>query len=317
MNSVWTANGYSNLIMEATSHLTYLETVKNDGMPDADSLHYHIKNKITSTDILRCNFLELTRKQLRKLRGRKAILILDETHEPFYGNVNSIIGWVHEYKPEKGCTGSLKFLCASILIGDERYFLDAVPIKVFYDMRKEVEEMLDRIIQNYGIKIEVALLDRGFGKSSEIISLFEERRIKYIMLFLEFSNVKEIIKGVESFKRIQFEVKGVKTKLVVIRDENKGFYWKFVTNLAFRDFWKYVKVYRMRWNIETGFRVTDEARIKSKSIDMRVRYFFFLTSLILYNMWYILDKPVPFRRFVISFFEIIEKGLDNSKCRVT
>jgi len=113
------------------------------------------------------------------------------------------------------------------------------------------------------------------------------------------------VKEVEYYKRMPFEVKGIKTTLVIIRDEK--FDWKFVTNLRFVDFVKYIKVYKKRWNIETGFRVADEAKIKTKSLDIRVRYFLFLVALILYNIWYFLGKPVTFKRFVIRFFDILDE----------
>ena len=229
--------------------------------------------------------------------------MLDETHEPFYGNINNNPLWVHEYRPEKGCTGSFKFLCASIIFNSKRYFLDSIPLNIFYDMRKEVGRVLENI-ESYGMKIEVALLDRGFSKSSEVIDLLNKRKLRYLMLYPEYRNVGKIVKEVELYKRMPFEVKGVKTTLVIIRDEKCD--WKFVTNLRFVDFVKYVKVYKMRWNIETGFRVADEARIKTKSLDIRVRYFLFLIALIMYNLWYFLDKPVSFKRFVIRFFEILD-----------
>lgn len=309
-NSVWDSFGFANLIIKAASHLTYLETVNDEGIPSADILQYHIKDKIENTGVIHKNFVELTKKQLKGLKVKKVILILDETHEPFYGNINNNPIWVHEYKPEKGCTGSFKFLCASIIFDDKRYFLDSIPLNIFYDMKKEVEKVLTTI-ESYGVGIEVALLDRGFSKSSEIINLLNQRKLRYLMLYPDCENVKRIVKEVESYKRMPFEVKGIKTTLVIIRDEKYD--WKFVTNLRFVDFVKYIKIYKKRWNIETGFRVADEARIKTKSLDIRVRYFLFLIALILYNIWYFLGKPVTFKRFVIRFFEILDEFASSEK----
>lgn len=303
-NRVWDSFGYASLIIEAASHLTYLETVNSGGIPGADGLQYQIKDKIENTEIIHKNFIELTKKQLKGLKGKKVTLILDETHEPFYGSINNNPIWIHEYKPEKGCTGSFKFLCASIIFNDKRYFLDSIPLNIFYDMKKEVEKVL-ATIESYEIGVEVALLDRGFSKSSEIINLLNQRKLRYLMLYLEYENVKKIVKEVECYKRMPFEVKGIKTTLVIIRDEKYD--WKFVTNLRFKDYVKYIKIYKMRWNIETGFRVADEARIKTKSLDIRVRYFLFLVAIILYNIWYYLGKPVTFKRFVIRFFEIMSE----------
>ena len=301
-NSIWAPEAYANLIAEAAKHLTYIETVNNPDMPNADSLHYHIENK-TQEDILHTNFLEMARKQLNRLKGKEITLILDVTHEPFYGSINSNPELIHEYKPEKGCSGSFKFLVALVEADNQRYFLDAVPLPLIYSLKGEAGEMLGRI-RGFGMKIKVVLLDREFGRSSEIIDLLNRSGLKYLSMYPDYVNVKEIVKTVESYARMPFEVRGVKTSLVVIRD--KDYDWKLVTNLRFRDFANYVKTYKKRWNIETGFRVTDEARIKTKSVDIRVRYFLFLAALILYNIWYLLSKPMSFKRFVMKFWDIVE-----------
>jgi IS4 transposase len=232
------------------------------------------------------------------------ILILDETHEPFYGNINNNPTWVHEYKPEKGCTGSFKFLCASIIFNDKRYFLESIPLNIFYDMKKEIERILTTI-ESYGIRIEVVLMDRGFSKSSQVIDLLNKRKLKYLMLYPEYKNVEKLVKEVECYKRIPFEVRGVKTTLVVVKDEKYA--WKFVTNLNFKESVKYIKVYKNRWNIETGFRLADETRVKTKSLDIRISYFFFLLALILYNIWYFLGKPTSFKKFVLSFNSTVNR----------
>ncbi|MFW6013855.1 MAG: hypothetical protein ACOCQG_01660 [Candidatus Nanoarchaeia archaeon] len=38
----------------------------------------------------------------------------------------------------------------------------------------------------------------------------------------------------------------------------------------------YVLTYKRRWRIETNYGVEDEAKIKSKSINYLIRYFYFL-----------------------------------------
>ncbi len=282
--------------------MTYLETVGGNGLPSADSFHFHMR-KVESTENIHRNFIELTGKQLKKLKGKKVVLLIDETHEPFYGNVNNNPLWVHEYKPGKGCSGSFKFLCSSIIVDGRMYFIDASPISMFDSMKIKLEETFETM-ESYGLRIEAVLMDRGFSKSSEIIDLLNRRKLRYLMLYPGYKNVEKIAKETELYKRIPFEVKGVKTTLVIIRDEKYD--WKFVTNMIFKDFVKYIKVYKKRWNIETGFRVADEARIKTKSLDIRVRYFLFLVGLILCNLWHLLGRPIPFRKFLIKFLEILE-----------
>jgi hypothetical protein len=43
--------------------------------------------------------------------------------------------------------------------------------------------------------------------------------------------------------------------------------------------------YPKRWNLETGFRVHDEARIKSKSLNSKIRFFYHLLGMLLIILW--------------------------------
>lgn len=289
-NPTWNVSDYAGIIAEATRYNTYFETIKIDWLPGPDITHMRIHD--TDTHGLHKNFLSLTEKQMRNLKKKPVILILDETHEPFYGK--SFTPWIHPYKPKKGCTGSYKLLVASILAGDTRYFLDAVPLNLFSDRDKKIEEILDRLRE---LNIKVVLLDRGLSCSS-VIRVLKARKLRYLGLFKKYGNVKAILRSIRSsYLRTPLEVNGVETNLVIVRDER--FDWTFVTDLKFKDFVEYVQVYRLRWNIETGFRVHDEARIKTKCVDIDVRYFLFLIGLLLYNIWKDLPEDMPFKRFLI------------------
>ena len=48
---------------------------------------------------------------------------------------------------------------------------------------------------------------------------------------------------------------------------------------------EYVHLYCKRWQIETNFRMEDQVRIKSKSVQVIIRYFYFMISLLLHAAW--------------------------------
>ena len=293
-NAVWGAINYAELVAAAASHNTYLETVNSETMPNADTLHYRIS---TDTDVnkLMHKFLTLTHKQLRKLKGRKAIVIVDYTCEPFFGKTQD--EWVHGYRPAPGSRGCYKFLSASIIVGEERYFVYAKPVSTIADETFELWQMLTHL-QILGIKPKVVLMDRGFARDSENLALLHDLGIKYLGLCPKHRNIKKIIgKMKRSFINRKFKVRGVPTRLVIGKEEKIT--WVFATNMDIADFVKYKKLYKKRWNIETGFRVQDEARIKTKSTDIRVRYFLFLAAMLLYNAWKSLRIAISFKRFVI------------------
>ena len=146
--------------------------------------------------------------------------------------------------------------------------------------------------------IKAVLLDRGLAKNAENLALLRDMRVRYLGLYPKYRNIKRVIGRMKrAYKNCAFRVKGVPTRLVIGRENID---WVFVTNLPEKEFVTYLRLYKRRWNIETGFRVHDEARIRTKSINIRVRFFLFLVALVLYNMWKILGMPTPFKRFVIG-----------------
>lgn len=297
-NAVYGARDFTKLLSEAAGYNTYAETVKSDALTDADNLYYRIKADTDIQNLLE-SFIKLTDKQARRLKGRKAVVILDYTYEPYFGSGWSI--WTHEYKPVNGCRGCYKMLAASVLADEQRFFVYAKPVSLMDNETEEIELALG-CIRHLKIGIKVVLLDRGFTKSSRNLGLLNSKNIRYLGLYPKYRNIKTIIKETKrNFINRMFRVKNVKTRLVIGKQK---IVWVFVTNLERKDFFTYLKLYKKRWNIETGFRVQDEAQIKTKSTDVRIRYFLFLISMILYNSWKSMKICIPFKRFVIEFQKI-------------
>lgn len=59
--------------------------------------------------------------------------------------------------------------------------------------------------------------------------------------------------------------------------------------------------YPKRWNHETGFRIHDEAKIKSKTHNAKIRFFYHLISMLLIILWRLQNNKVciiVFKRFL-------------------
>jgi hypothetical protein len=88
----------------------------------------------------------------------------------------------------------------------------------------------------------------------------------------------------------------------------KSFDWAFTTNQSSINLDYIVAMYKGRWRIETGFRVQDEAQIKSKSTDARIRFFFFVYEQVLQLLWVVLYKEdVSFKRFILDIYDLCEE----------
>jgi hypothetical protein len=297
-NAEYDSRDYTDLLLRAASFNTYVETVKVGGKPDADSLHYHLHDK-SELEGIRSAFGLVTKEELRELSGKQAIVIFDVTNESFYGSTTN--PWIHGHKPDPGTTGCFKLFTASVLAGEKRYFLDSKLLNIFSDPVKEVLRVLSWL-REHNIKIRVVLFDRGLT-SSTLLRMLKSENVNYLGLCPKYENIKRIILDMDKTDKFvlrqEFEVNGVGTKLVIVREEKWD--WTFVTNMEFKHAAKYIRLYRKRWNIETGFRVQDEARIKTKSTNPIIRYFYFLVSALLYNLWKLLSLGIPFKRLLIEF----------------
>ena len=170
----------------------------------------------------------------------------------------------------------------------------------------------DNYARSLSIIIEAVLFDRGFYIGN-LIQYLNDNRIKYLIFVPENEAMKDYIALTNKFAYFNHVIKWNKyrsnwktpVKIVIIWDEiiRKGkkieYYWIFATNLKHSI--SLIKTYKQRWQIETDFRVHDEARIKSKSNIPIVRYFYFLTSLVLMANWQVnrIKHPkVPFKRYL-------------------
>jgi len=171
--NIYSPKDYMKLLVLAQDKNTYIETVSGNGLPSADMFHINVKEG-TSLGTLRDSTRKRAIKQIGN-RNQKVIAIFDETHEPYYGFEKN--EWIHEYKPQKGCTGSYRFLSCQVLMPDKtKIFVDCVPMNVFSKIETMVGDILRFLIASR-VKILFALFDRGYY-SNAVINEIERYRIK-------------------------------------------------------------------------------------------------------------------------------------------
>ena len=272
----------------------------------------------------------LCRRVKQFLQNRKAILAFDTTYEPFYGNVSSNPFWIHEYKPVNGCNGCFIFITVSIVVGENKFILGVLPVPFGWNQADYVERLI-KLARKY-IVIEACLFDRGFD-SYELIARLKKLKVGYEILWkkdkkretwltkelkkLKPREMKEFIKEDGYFHKNKTKYY-VRTRFVIIKqysykDDKKPYDWVFATNRKLKSQMWYIRGYKCRWGIETSYRVTDEVRIKTTTLDEVKRYFLFVFGCLLYNLWkfsnLFLKAKVSFATFVFMLFETIKKEL--------
>ena len=300
-NAVTVTNISAALIEAALGSAFVNESCKSTGEISKSQIIY--RKLDLSLNEIEFKFRENANKFLNLLkiysRNRKFILSFDETEDPFYGKFNKsednlyLHDLIYETKGAKYC---YKYLTLAITCNNGiRYILDGIILKrgdyiedYVYDMIKFVK---DKIL------IEVVLFDRGFGWG--VIYKLKELKVNYMVFWKKqgswykkyFDKMKdgEFCELTKSYKypRNKTNYK-INSKFVLIKQheyKNKKYDWIYATNLNLKSARKYVMRYKKRWGIETIFRVTDDIRIYTTSTNPLIRYFLFMFTCFVYNVW--------------------------------
>jgi hypothetical protein len=317
-NAEYAPGAFVRLLMNAAQAKDYVETISglDHGLPNVDTLFLRL-SECASRDLIVRDYKKVVKRNIeaakRQIRRRRFIIAIDETHEPFYGRIKNL--WIYDYRNGvKGATGSYKYIVVSIVSGNLRFILLAIPIpKISNDTDYYVKELL--IFVKSLIPIEIVLLDRGFY-SWGVITVLQKLKLGYIILVPKYDKFKEWLKKGAGLHDHQGKLKRDKTTYkistyIAILPDYKGFDWVFATNIKYDKIFRYVRYYKKRWGIETTFRVQDEVRIKTKSLIPLIRFALFVFECMLYNVWQFFKGRVPFRRFVNILFRrrIIETAV--------
>ena len=305
-------NKITSALIEAGRTISYVETVSDK----ADTLHRHLKN--TSENDLKRAFEFNTRKALSRMGLGKVVLALDTTDELYYGKNGKLN--VRQVKHEKGTDEAFTYLVLSV-VEPKPLPLMAIPYKQGNDLTALVKELLE-YARRLPFIIELILFDRGFY-IWDLISYLSSVKLKYLIFVPQNKAMKKYISQtnlIDSFDHVRKYNKNKncfigRTMIVVIKDliQNKNhYYWCFATNLKQSTYLIYK--YKQRWQIETDFRMQDEARIKTKSNYSIIRYFYFMTSLILLANWEVDRLKHPercFKKYLKFVQEQTEKNIET------
>src|SRR3989344_2786347 len=184
---------------------------------------------------------------------------------------------VRQKKFENGTDEAFSYVVLSV-VKPNPLPLMALPYRQGDDLTTIVKELLE-YAKSLSITIQCVLFDRGFY-IGELIDYLSSERIKYLIFVPQNKAMKRYISQTENIASFNHEMKynkrkslwKVQTRIDILKDSTRNYYWCFATNL--RQSLYLISKYKQRWQIETDFRVHDEARIKTKSNDPIIRYFY-------------------------------------------
>jgi hypothetical protein len=304
-------------LMEASSHNTYIETVSNK----ADTLYRQVKE--VERSMIAHAYLDYIKRLSKKLKlpEKKVMLAFDYTEEDFYGDVQGFD--IHGWTKKDSVTGKFKFLTCSIISDEipEKIPLISLPIRMGHYKSDVILRCLS-LIKDYLGEIELILFDRGFYDKDLMYEL-SKNEFPYLIFVPKHQDKQSILYPMDKEEQIaiynEFKVNKNQSKypgeniLIFLKQiydprSEKNYDWVFATNTEEVLLQKLITTYKKRWRIETQFRVQDEAKIKCKSKEIKIRYFLFLFEQILQTTWICFYKDeCSFKEFIIAMAKMSRK----------
>ena len=284
-------NGFDFVVpfVESSAYNSYLENVSNK----TDTIYLKIKESLISMmQNAYLNYIKGISNKF-KLNEKEVILAFDYTEEDFYGDVQGFD--IHGWTGKDAVTGHFKFITCSIISDDipEKIPLISVPIKLGHYKSSVIIQCLS-LVKDYIGKINLILFDRGFYDKDLMYEL-TKLNYPYLIFVPKHKDKKEILYPMKIGEQVaiynDFKVNKNQSKyageniLIFLKQiydprSEKNYDWVFATNVEEVLLNNIIITYKKRWRIETQFRVQDEARIKCKSKEMKIRYFLFLFLII-------------------------------------
>jgi len=290
--------------------------IRNEKSPNSDTLLYHIKNHRDLKEIQKMYLTlfeimwEMT-KQSNIIDIHKSYdVAIDYTEWFYYGDRSTpmVVG----KKPERGTTKCYKFATINIVESGKRFTLLALPVNQFDTREKILKQLFTYALKR--IKIKRVYVDRGFFDSTSINTI-KQFRLKFLMPCTANSRIKRLLEMLPSPTVINdYEMENSKFNVVIVEDEG-GIKRAFATNEQFNEndvdlATRLFLLYGKRWGIETSYKVKKHSFLpKTTSKNYLIRIFYFLFSVLMYNLWLLADLLI----WLAIFGEVQQDHLITSK----
>ena len=310
-------------LLDAAAYNTYIETVGNK----ADTLYLRIKEALSEMSTY--SYLDYIRRLSEKFdwKNKDVMLAFDYTDEDFYGDVQGFA--IHGWTGKEGVTGKFKFLTCSIISDEipQKIPLISIPVLVGDYKSYAITHCLSLIKPHIG-NVKLILFDRGFYDKDLMYELIKSN-YPFLIFVPKQKDKQELLYPLDKEEHVtiiwDYELNKDKTKyqfeayltfLKQIYDEKskKEYDWVFATNVEEVALSNIIATYKKRWRMETQFRVQDDALIKCKSKEMKIRYFLFMFEQMLQTQWVCFYKDeVSFKEFIIEMHKVCKTLVANPK----
>ncbi len=226
---------------------------------------------------------------------------------PFYGDKNT--PGIRGIKPKNGSSWGKSF-CTLDIIGTSHLTLDVIDINSLNKNYSLFIESLFERLKTIGVKTGTAYLDKEFCNRS-VISKLDELKVNFVIaaksnpvINRELKNHQKEWGNTSTIFEYQFKQGGPSFNIVAIYDDKRERYILFATNKEAESTEKFEKTipeeYRKRWNIETGYRVKNDFKIRTCTKSPVARVLFFVIQCIMYNVLNMLKSVIEITAYELK-----------------
>ena len=323
------------LLHAATSSTDSLESASNDlrskipniRIPSADTIFNYIKPN--SIENILSSFRKINNEIFRMLNLKNNVhdIAVDFHDIPFYGCRDTLS--IRGIKPKNGTSWGYSF-CTLDIIGNSKLTLDVIDINGLSKNYSVLMESLFKRIEKMGIKVGTVYMDREFF-NRKVISKMNEHKLDFVIAAKSNKRIKEMLEmhrkeygDTSTVFEYKFKGGGPAFNIVAMWDQEKG-YILFATNKILSSIDIFVKQippeYRKRWNIETGYRVKNDFKIRTCSKSPVARTLFFVVQCIMHNILNVLKSVLDITEYQMKsvinqdIIKVVTEGI-NSLCRI-
>jgi hypothetical protein len=238
------------------------------------------------TPCLEESFTEAKRSRLLQTPKRVAI---DIHEKPFYGEAEGTV----RGRAKQGTTTFWDYIILDVLQEGCRITLAAPPLTDKKKVAHLVMELLGYALR--WIRVRVVLLDR-FLYRADVIQAVESLGLDWLMAARTSDGMRRMAeeareRGQPCFLYTTNPGKESETCFYVFTvPSEKGGYHYFASSRETRYLRHWADVYRLRWGIETGYRIKKGFLARTALRCMYVRLLLFLVSVLLQNVWELLGR---------------------------
>ena len=314
------------LLHASTSSTNSLESASNDlkrknpdlRIPSADTIFNYIKDNKIEDILSSFRNMNLEIFKMMKLENKIHDIAIDCHDIPYYGDENT--PGIRGIKLKNGSSWGKSF-CTLDIIGNSQLTLDVIDINGLNKNYSLFIESLFKRLEIISVKTGTAYLDKEFFNIA-VISKLDELKINFVIaaksnpvINKELKNHQKEWGNTSTIFKYQFKKGGPSFNVVAIYDDIKKKYLLFATNKKAESIEKFEKTipeeYRKRWNIETGYRVKNDFKIRSCTKSPVARVLFFIIQCIMYNVLNMLKSVLEITAYELksSINEDINKAV--------